>query len=340
MSVMADPAVNDEEDMIVNLAEDEAANDNEKPAKPAQAKLPPVPGPRDVAPQTPQAPQPPQDGLKDLERQIESERAQRNRVNEENRRLQVERDQAIAFAQEAERRGLNVYELQNETQINAANEQLDALAGQYESALSESDFKTVAAITRKIGKVSGDLSRFEGQREMLAQQRENMKAQQQRRPPPAPAPAAAPPPPSNDPLERAIANRTPATQAFLRKHPDLIRADGSLKRSAIDAHERALDEGHAVDTAGYFNYIEGLLGGSATPAANDNEGAPVRAARAPTVAAPVARGAAPGSEGLNPNEFVMTPRMRRLAEEQGVSPREWAQNYVRLLKEGRVTPIT
>jgi hypothetical protein len=36
----------------------------------------------------------------------------------------------------------------------------------------------------------------------------------------------------------------------------------------------------------------------------------------------------------------MTPKMRRLAEEQGVEPREWARNYVRLLNEGRITPIT
>jgi hypothetical protein len=35
----------------------------------------------------------------------------------------------------------------------------------------------------------------------------------------------------------------------------------------------------------------------------------------------------------------MTPKMRRLAEEQGVTPKEWAQNYVRLLSEGRITPI-
>jgi hypothetical protein len=36
----------------------------------------------------------------------------------------------------------------------------------------------------------------------------------------------------------------------------------------------------------------------------------------------------------------MTPKMRRLADEQGVTPSEWATNYVKLLKEGRITPIT
>ena len=43
---------------------------------------------------------------------------------------------------------------------------------------------------------------------------------------------------------------------------------------------------------------------------------------------------------LHPVTFRLTPKMRRLAEEQGVTPSEWATNYVKLLKEGRITPIT
>jgi hypothetical protein len=59
------------------------------------------------------------------------------------------------------------------------------------------------------------------------------------------------------------------------------------------------------------------------------------------MAAPVERGAAPGGgSNTDPNTFVMTPKMRRLAEEQGVTPRDWAVNYIRLLREGRINPIT
>ena len=36
----------------------------------------------------------------------------------------------------------------------------------------------------------------------------------------------------------------------------LVRGDGTLKRSGIDAHERALDEGYQIDTPGYFEYME------------------------------------------------------------------------------------
>ena len=60
------------------------------------------------------------------------------------------------------------------------------------------------------------------------------------------------------------------------------------------------------------------------------------------MAAPVSRSSVPSSGGggySGGGTFVMTPKMRKLADEQGVPPAEWARNYVRLLNEGRITPI-
>jgi hypothetical protein len=340
----------EDEDLIIDLNEkdeDAAAKEAEKSPRaderaPTQAKPPPVPGPASKPPPSTA----PQTGLKDLESQIVAERAAKNRVAEENRRLQAERDQAILFAQEAERRGMSTFELYNENQIRAAEEQLDALTMQQEAAMNDGDFKAAADLNRKMQRLGGQLALLERDKATLAQQRETMKVQHQRKPQPTRQPAEAQP---TDPLERAIAGRTEPTKQFLRKHPELIRGDGSLKRAAIDAHERALDEGHAVDTPGYFSFIEGLIGtqghvaGEQTgrEAVTNGQGQPPREARqrAPTMAAPVERGAGPGSSG-EAGTFVMTPKMRRLADEQGVPPKEWAQNYVRLLKEGRITPIT
>jgi hypothetical protein len=117
-----------------------------------------------------------------------------------------------------------------------------------------------------------------------------------------------------------------------------VRSDGSLKRQAIDAHDSALDAGHAVDTPAYFSYIEGIIGSG-----GGNGGEPARGGRAPSMAAPVERGASPdrASGVVNADgTFTITPKMRRLAEEQGVPVKEWVQNYVRLVKEGRMTPLT
>jgi len=172
---------------------------------------------------------------------------------------------------------------------------------------------------------------------ILKQQREQMASQpqpRQQQPQPQQPQPQQPQLPA-DPFERAIHGRTEQTKNFLRKHPDLVRSDGTLKNSAVQAHERALDDGHRPDTPGYFEYIEKALNMPQTA----GQPTPVRG-QAPSIAAPVARGGAPGGAGGGNGTFTMTPKMRRLAEEQGVTPQEWAKNYVRLLAEGRITPIT
>ena len=323
----------DEEDELINLSEleDEQPAAPEKKLEAAAAKPPPVPGPN-AKPAT----SVPQVGLQDLERQVAAERAERGRVTQQAQQLARERDQAIAFAREAEARGVSTFELYVDNQIANMTEMMDTLTAQQEAAYADSDFKTVAAINRKLADIGGDLASAKRDKATLAQQRETMK--QQHAQPTTRQPAQQPQVPT-DPLERAIMNRTEPTKAFLRKHPELIRGDGSLKRQAIDAHDSALDAGHAVDTPAYFSYIESLLGGNG---AATNGGAPARG-RAPSMAAPVARGAGPGAGSgvVNPDgTFTITPKMRRLAEEQGVPVKEWVQNYVRLVREGRMTPLT
>jgi hypothetical protein len=79
------------------------------------------------------------------------------------------------------------------------------------------------------------------------------------------------PAPVGDPIEAFISGRAPATQAWLRAHPDDARAlalsaDGSAgaedqRRSAKinAAHNDAIAEGFAPDTPAYFNYVENFL---------------------------------------------------------------------------------
>lgn len=328
------PAGDDGESLIVNLNDEEgtpAPGERVGGAAGEKAKPPPVPGPS-AAPS-------PQTALADLQRQMQAERAERTRVSEDNRRLAAERDQAVLFAQEAERRGVSTYELYNENQIKGTQDQMEALAGQAEQAMQDGDFKRATTLNLKIGRLGGSLAVLERDQAVLVQQREQMqreaRAPQQRQPQPQQSRQQQVP---TDPLERAIMNRTDATKEFLRKHPDLVRGDGTLKASAVAAHERARDEGYQVDTPAYFEFIERSLqaqipGGGGNP--------PPRGA--PTMAAPVTRGASPGGGGggyAGNGSFTMTPKMRRLASEQGVPEKEWAQNYVRLLAEGRITPIT
>ena len=311
------------EDLVVNLnAEPEAEGK-------VEAKPPPVPGPPAAA-----APQvAPQVGLQDLQQQIANERRARAQMEETARRIAAERDQAVRYAHETEQRSGSNYEAYVDSQINGMTADMDTLAAQAEVAMNEGDFKTAAEINKQLGRIGGALAIAEREKLALQQQRQQPRQQQPQQQPPQRQQPQVP----TDPMERAIANRTPATQAFLRKHPELIRGDGTLKKAAIDAHERALDAGHAADTEGYFRYVESSLGGNGQ-APSEQNGTSVP--RVPGYSAPVTRGPAPGGDNLAPGTFKMTPKMRRLAEEQGVTPCEWATNYVKLLKEGRITPIT
>ena len=62
--------------------------------------------------------------------QINAERAERARVTQVAQQIARERDQAMAIAQEAERKGVSTYELYNENQIKATQDQMEALSAQ------------------------------------------------------------------------------------------------------------------------------------------------------------------------------------------------------------------
>src|SRR5262245_59196974 len=230
------PTAGENENLIVNLDEEDTQSTAE--AQPAAgAKPAPVP--------SPSRPPSAQDGLAELNQQVNAERAERVRVTQVAQQIARERDQAILFAQEAERRGVSTYELYTENQIQAVQDKMAALAGAAEVALGDGDFKRVSALNLELGRLGGSLAVLERDNAILKQQREQMQPQPQRQQP-QPQPRQQQPQPT-DPLERAIQGRTEATKQFIRKHPDIVRGDGSLKRAAIDAHEKALDEGHTPD---------------------------------------------------------------------------------------------
>src|SRR5262245_45837759 len=323
------PTAGENDNLIVNLDEEDNPSTTERAAPAQEGKPPPVPGPS--------TPPPSQAGLEALQAQVNAERQERERVTQVARQIAAERDQAMAMAQEAERRGVSTYELYTENNIKAVQDKMVALSNQAEGAMQDGDFKRAQALNLEIGRLGGNLAVLERDHAILVQQRETAESQarqpQQRQQPQQPQQRQLP----ADPFERAIFDKSEPTKAFLRKHPDLVRTDGTIKRSALDAHERAKDEGYQVDTPGYFEYIERSL-----MAQQPNQGGNPPPRGAPRTAAPVARdsgGSSYAASGGN-GTFVMTPKMRRLAEEQGVEPKEWARNYVRLLAEGRITPIT
>lgn len=318
------PDARDDEDVIVKLDDDDAGDkDKGKP----EAKLAPVPGP---GTQTTA----PAEGLKDLEGQIVIERDRAARAEHNARAAATERDRAIAFAQEAQRRGLSAHEVAIDNKIANASNEIDRITEMMESAYNEGDFKKVAGYQRDMGKIAGDLAVFKRDKEYAASQ-----VARSRQPQPGTRQPTEPVP--TDPFEAAIHGRTPVVQEFLRKHKELIRGDGTLKKIAIDAHDAALDAGYKMDTPAYFEHIEGTLKGTRGEPRQEPTRAEGGFSAAPERNEPLGRQPSGGGVPLNEKgEFKMTPKYRRLAAEQGVSDAEWAKNYNRLLKEGRMTPIS
>lgn len=62
-----------------------------------------------------------------------------------------------------------------------------------------------------------------------------------------------------DQFEAYVANRTEPTAKWLREHKDWV-TDPKKNAKLTGAHYDALAEGHAVDTQGYFDHVETVIG--------------------------------------------------------------------------------
>src|SRR4029077_6169475 len=157
------------ESVVIDLNE---APEGEKVTA-AGANPPPVPGP------SPSASPPPQAGLEELQKQINAERAERTRVTQVAQQIAREPEQAMAVAQEAERRGVCTYELYNENQIKATQDKMEALAAQAEQAMQDGDFKRATTFNLQLGPLGGSVAGRGADQAVLAQQREQRQQPQQ-----------------------------------------------------------------------------------------------------------------------------------------------------------------
>src|SRR5262245_33376696 len=119
-----------DEDLVVDLSVPEG---DEKPE--------PVPGPGGKTEAKVEGRVEPQVGLRDLEQRLEAGRRENERLQEQARRLAGERDNAVAYAHEAERRSGTNYEAWVEGQINGMAAEMENLSAQAEAAMNDGDFK-------------------------------------------------------------------------------------------------------------------------------------------------------------------------------------------------------
>jgi hypothetical protein len=254
-----------------------------------------------------------EDGIKELQKQLDRERAERIRAQQAEQAARVE-----AYRARSDVDDTNIQLVANA--IDSLRRDDEILKQNYQIAMQQGQFAHAAEIQQEM---SGNAAK-------LLQLNNGLEAMKSK--PKAPEPKAAP----ADPVEAFAALLSPKSADWVRSHPEYVK-DATLNRKMIAAHELAVADGLAVDTPEYFDAIESTLRIKPKPAAEANQTADEHAAKvvqrrdAAPAAAPVSRG---GS--TRTNVVRLTAAEREMAEMMGMKPEDYAKNKIALQKEGKL----
>ena len=255
---------------------------------------------------------PAEDGIADLKRQLDEERA---------RRAEAER-RANEAAQAAHRAKLDKDDSDIQLVSNAIdtlNRDTDFLKANLEQAMRMGDHSRAVELQEEIS----------DNKAKLLQLSNGLEAMKNR-------PVAPPPPAHSDPVEAFASQLSPRSADWVRAHPEFVR-DAKLNRKMIAAHELAVADGHAPDTDSYFSAIEETLRVRQAPKQVVEDDASSSAAKvvsrrdAAPAAAPVSRGTPSRASVVR-----LSAAEREMAEMMGMKPEEYAKNKMALQKEGKL----
>lgn len=266
------------------------------------------------------------DPVDDTKKQIEDLR----RANDErNTQLMRERDeanqraaQATQFAQTLQT-GKHASDIANVTSQLAAAQASQAAAEQdFVTAANNADAVAMAKAQSKIGRAAAEILNCEALQADLEERGTNEAAQRQN----APQRQVT----STDIMNGIdqSPNLTAKEKAWLKEHQECV-IDASRSEELRVAHNRALRDGHARGTDGYFDYLESFLGYKAK---DDDGGEPFNNAAAPVNRSAVNEGNITGSR------ITLTPEQRTMAKSLGVTDFEYAQQLIRLNQDKRENP--
>lgn len=141
--------------------------------------------------------------------------------------------------------------------LQAAKDEAEAAARDYERAFEAGDAKAASEAQRKIARAEAKILRLDEAAADLAEQSTRKPEQEQRRERQNVQPVAG----TGDmaQAEAFVQTRTPASQAFLRKHMGAV-ADPKQWRKIEAAHYSAVAEDLAPDTPEYFAHVEKMTG--------------------------------------------------------------------------------
>jgi len=243
------------------------------------------------------------DGIEALRRELEAEKAARQRAEQQAR--VATNDKA-----DSDLRMLN-------TAIETEGRNKEILKANLREAVANGDTDAQADILMAINQTENNLRQItEGKKHYEAQIK---------------APVA-------NKVEALASQLTPKSAEWVRNNPDVVNDERRAKRLER-AHFDALDDGIQTDTPDYFNFLENRLNINKTPVRQEaamseaSESTSGRRASAPP-AAPVSRSGT--GTGGRPNVVTLSRAEQEAAKDMGMTPKEYAQNKVALVKSGRM----
>jgi len=261
----------------------------------------------------------PDEGLKKLQKQLETER--QARLDAERRAREAAEGEARA-ANKVQSTELDFVKTGIES-LTAAN---DALEEKYAVALSASDFAGAAKIQRTLAANEAKLNDLE-------RAKTNMEK----------APKATPRV-SDDPVERIASQLTSQSAAWVRAHPEYAR-DPAKYRKMVAAHELAMADGFSPDTPEYFASVEDTLRIAPARQEVQIDADPTADAARPSTTRPSRQTAPPsapvtrsgnGTGATRRNVVTLTPEQVEIAKMMGQTPEEYARQVVLLRQEGKL----
>jgi hypothetical protein len=260
------------------------------------------------------------EGIKNLKRQLETERQARAEAERRAREAQNTASRASLEVQDS-----NLQLIMSA--IDSVKRSNEMMKRDYAMAMSAGDYETAAEVQSNMSLNNAKLLQLENGRAALEQRLAN---------PPKPQPEA-----PQDPVEAIAGQLSPRSAAWVRAHPECVR-DKRLYMKMIGAHNIAVADGFVADSDEYFAEIERQMGyrkpQTAVQAEEDEEptsmAAKPMARKAPPPAAPSSRAASNGTGGRN--TVTLTREEREIAGMMGMTPEEYAKNKVALKKEGKI----
>ena len=243
------------------------------------------------------------DGIEALRRELEAEKAARQRAEQQAR--VATNDKA-----DSDLRMLN-------TAIETEGRNKEILKENLREAVANGDTDAQADILMAINQTENNLRQItEGKKHYEAQIK---------------APVA-------NKVEALASQLTPKSAEWVRNNPDVVNDERRAARLQR-AHFDALDDGIQPDSPDYFNFLENRLNINKTPVRQEaamseaSESTSGRRASAPP-AAPVSRSGT--GTGGRPNVVTLSRAEQEAARDMGMTPKEYAQNKVALVKAGRM----